>query len=640
MSNDPSVVYEDFLFQPGTNITGFQIDLDGFYGDGAGLHQVTLLSTGGVALADSSNSSASCNTGVAAASSTSSSTQNGDWTSTTVTSSISGVTESALVAPVDAGTTQDDSPSVTFRPSIVSATAYDVYLITPGCAAMGDCISRTSVEIATDSGTGTAHSATVSQTNEQEQSALVYSGDLSPDASFTLRLASGADGSSSGDSYSLVAYKLQVVAQDTSASRIADTPGRAIYEYVLPGSTGAFGDGQAAASSNTNITANAITNATAFDQLAASLNHTATSVHALVFSDSTVYFGGAFNSSDNVTTANIASFNGDLDAEPVVPNRGLNGPVRALLIIDDHLYAAGSFNATADGSIDELNGLAKWKVGSSDSWAALQGGDVPRFTEVVGLAPTKIEDDDALLAVAQQSDSADSAALGIYNIRSERWDASALPFIAGSSSAVAASAVDEGSIYFTGRITQALSSSASGASRLTTNSSGYPTLDSYGFDFSANADGASSTSTRQQKRATRTYNVFSKRATTEVTGLPTPISNDANAQILAGAFYKNGSDDLTILGGRYQTEESVSNIGIYNSDSQSLSPLASDNPIDGVVRALRVVDDTLWIGGQFTAQDGSIGLTRYELDNGKWSSFSSPVQGPSASLFSRIHFQN
>lgn len=629
LSNDSSVLYEDFLFQSGTNITGFQIDLDGYYGNGAGLHQLTLLSTGGVAFASNTNSTDNaCTSGVGKASSSTSS-QSGDWESVSVSSGVSGVNATALVASVSTGTSQNDSPSVTFNPSIVSDTTYDVFLVTPGCSGMDDCDARTSVEVSTKSGDGNTDTATVSQTNEDQESSLVYSGKLTSDASFTLRLADDPEGSGSNGQYSIVAYKIQAVARNTSAPRAEDKPGRALYEYILEGSKGVFGDSDASTTSNTNITSNPVTNATAFTKLSTSLNSTAATIQAMAFDNDVVYFGGRFNSSDNITTANIASF--DDHADSSIPNGGLNGVVTAIRIIGDYLYAAGSFDGSADGSVSDLNGLARWKLGSSDNWAALTGGDAPTYTEIKALASITLDKDDVLVAVG-----AASQPIAVYDTQSEAWDSSALPFVAGSA-AVAAGSDD--SLFFAGRITEALKSTAAGAAQLSSNSSGYPSISSYGFTLSSGSSSSSSDqnssstsgSSRRVKRATRTTNNLFKRATTSVTSLPTPLSTSSRTQVLAGTHYKNGSDDLVLLGGRFTTSNGTQNIAVFNSDSDELQSLAQGNNIDGTVRTLKVVDDTLWIGGQFTTQDGSNSLVRYELDQGSWNPLSTSVNRKSLS---------
>lgn len=631
LSDDPSVAYEDFLFQEGTNITGFQINLDDYYGDGAGLHQLTLLSSGGFAYADSSlnsNASNSCGSGVAGQSPSSSSVE-GDWTATTVPSSIDGVDTSALVASVDTGASQSDSPSITFSPNIVAKTDYDVFLVTPGCADMGNCDARTSVQVSADSGTGNSDSTTVSQTNQEQQSVLVYSGELTAGATFTLRLASDPEGSGSDGEYTLVAGYIQLVAQDTSATRISDQDGRGLFEYVLSGSDGVFGDGAAAASSDVNVAEDSVTNATAFTQLALSFNSSSdASVRSVVYHNQVAYFGGTFEAGENVSTTNVAAFGGDLGADsPVVPNGGLDGPVRALLVVGDWLYAAGSFDGTEDESVSGLGGIARWDTTKSDgSWSTLEGGDAPFFDDgFAKLSSAKIDGDDVLVAVAASSSSSGGRSpIALWNTSSKEWTDEGLPFIAGTTSAVAASDTDEGSLFFAGRISSALSSSFSGATRLTTNSSGQPSLQPYGFSFSnpssaeSSSDGEPSDPTLRRKRATSTFNVIQKRAPTEVTSLPTPISQTTDPQILTGAFYSKGDSDVIVLGGRFSTENGVDNIGIYDTDSQGISALADSNSIDGTVRALRVVDDTVWIGGQFTTQDGSAGLIRYKLDEEQW----------------------
>jgi hypothetical protein len=101
--------------------------------------------------------------------------------------------------------------------------------------------------------------------------------------------------------------------------------------------------------------------------------------------------------------------------------------------------------------------------------------------------------------------------------------------------------------------------------------------------------------------------------------LPSALDLDADDQITSGAFYKNGSDFVLILGGRY-TSGGCTNVGLYSTKSNQLSPLNSSVTIDGIVLALKVVDDSLLIGGNFTSsQSNSAGLAMYNLESNSWS---------------------
>jgi hypothetical protein len=96
--------------------------------------------------------------------------------------------------------------------------------------------------------------------------------------------------------------------------------------------------------------------------------------------------------------------------------------------------------------------------------------------------------------------------------------------------------------------------------------------------------------------------------------LPSTISADGSNEVLAGAYWKNGSTTLMLLGGSFTSSNGVRDIGLYNQNSQALMPLNGET-ITGVVRALAVVNDVAWIGGDFTTGAGRQGLSTYGLKN-------------------------
>lgn len=631
LSDNPSIPYQDFLFEDSLNITGFQIDVDQWYGAGGGLHQVSLLSDGAYSYAVDSlngNSSTICDSGIAAQS-PSSSAASGAWNQQSVPSNIEGVEAQVLTATVAVGSSASSSPSITFTPSIVANGGYEVYLLTPGCLNMGDCAARTSVDVVISTGTGTTSTTTISQQNQYDESSLVYSGALQAGATFQMRLAAAPSGSGSGGNYQLVAQKINLVAQNTDAAQNQpNVRGRNLFEYVPAGTDGTFNDG-AAASSQSNVSSSAIHNATGFDLLSTSFTGTTSSVDALLYADSAIFFAGSFPAQGNISSANIAVYSGS-SSKLQVPNGGLNGAVIALLDLDGYLYAAGNFTATSDNTVTNLNGVARWQYGSSGSqWQALTGGNTPEFTNgALGLAAAQSSGDEAVLV------SGSTAGFSVYNTKSNSWDATSSSFFVGDLSTIASADADEPA-YIAGSVQAALKYGASGIARLVTNSSGDASIVPYDFDFTSSASPATG-----QNRLSIAISLsrlfprlltFDRRAppATSLT-LPTPIDLSDSDQILAGAFYKNGSDYSLILGGQY-VSNGVSNIGIYSTDANTLSSLNDSNSIAGTVQALKVVDNSLYIGGTFTTrQAGGSGFAVYDLKNNAWASSPPSLVGESS----------
>ncbi|QRW21629.1 polarized growth protein rax2 [Rhizoctonia solani] len=103
--------------------------------------------------------------------------------------------------------------------------------------------------------------------------------------------------------------------------------------------------------------------------------------------------------------------------------------------------------------------------------------------------------------------------------------------------------------------------------------------------------------------------------------LPAPPSAPAPA-VLAGTFYSNQSiSQLTILGGNFTfANGQAKNLAFYDTDTNKLTGVQGTQ-VEGVVRALYVKGDELFVGGQFTLQgnEGS-GLATYGLASGAWES--------------------
>lgn len=609
LSDNSSIPYQDFLFPQGTTATGFQINIDRWYGEGGGFHQVSLLSDGSYSYAQpdlNPASSSACTSGSAALELSTSSTS-GTWTTREVPSTISGVNAQALQATVPVGTSPADSPSLQFAPAITAPGGYNVSLVVPGCSQTGDCAYRTSVEIEINPGPGLGVSTTVTidQTNAADASRSVYTGALVSGATFTMRLASQPIGSGSGGNYRIIATRLALIAQTTDGRPVVTrSAGAGLLEYIPSGANGAWGE--------TSVTANS--NATAFDVLSLSLSSNA-SVSAIASAASgQVFFGGSFQPNANVTTANVAAYAGPSSSGATLPAGGLNGEVKALLVHDGWLYAAGAFSAAADGSVTSLNNVARWQYGSSDAtWQALIGGNSPEFGSdgATDLSASQIDGDDVILVAGS------SNGLAIYNHKARAWDTSSSSFIIGSFSALPSSPPQDGNGYMAGSIEASFRWAGSGALSLQSNRSGYPELVPLGLNFSTPTPSAAVSTSSSSARSSSSSSAASStgasglaRRATVAKRAPAPgllnlpglfgQGSSGSAEVFAGAFWKNSSDPTTILGGSFSTND-VSNLGAYSSEANALRALPDLAPITGPVHALAVWEDVLFIGGNFTA---------------------------------------
>lgn len=677
LAHNSSVPYQDFLFPEGTSLTGIQLNIFGWYGAGGGLHLLQLLSDGAYAYAAESNNNSPCSSGLGASTESTVETS-GNWTTASVTTSIPGTTQDVLVAEVAGGSSAatGDAPSLTWQPYVAQSGQYAVYFVTPGCTAQGTCARRTSVVVTATPGGGAAASETVvDQTNGDDVSTLVYNGTLNAGSealSVTMTLAQGG-APNAGTTYELVANYVNLVASSTngSASAVLER-GYGVLEYPLV-DTGAFGDAvPTAQAAGVNASAT-LTNATGFDALSFRLSQGA-QVHAVVSagsgSDTYAFVGGNFTytSADGTTESrNVVAHRSD--AVVVAPNGGLDGVVRTLVELDGVLYAAGAFAATVDGEVKGLGGVARWNyTDDAASWQAL-GNNVPSvggsiaqlgFANPVSSSSSKNgSTGGGVVAVG-----GGGSGLAFFEPASSAWNATAAGLFLGNLTAVGSAAsrtATNATMYLAGNVVAAIKDAAPGGAILSEGKKGAPRMTSFSFGFNSSASSsasASSTSSgaRVKRGATSADDAplqrrsFSRvlleprapQASSSVNlTLPSPIqavaassgagTSRAADQVLAGAFWKNGSSTLMLLGGAFTASSGVENLGAYDSQTETLEALPGLE-VDGAVTALRVTDDTLWVGGNFSTLSGRQGLTTYDLTNQASDDSQPPLTGASSSF--------
>ena len=102
------------------------------------------------------------------------------------------------------------------------------------------------------------------------------------------------------------------------------------------------------------------------------LNTVSTSVRAFAVIGSDLYVGGQFSQTADGTVTNLnrmAKYNTLTNTWSALGNNGLNSSgVFALAVIGSDLYAGGVFSQTADGTVTNLNNIARYSGGT---WSAL-----------------------------------------------------------------------------------------------------------------------------------------------------------------------------------------------------------------------------------------------------------------------------
>jgi N-acetylneuraminic acid mutarotase len=96
-------------------------------------------------------------------------------------------------------------------------------------------------------------------------------------------------------------------------------------------------------------------------------------VTALAVVGSDLYVGGTFTQTVDgavVDMGNVARYNTTAGTWHALPNDGLNGPVFAMAVVGSDLYVGGTFTQSGDGSLTNLNRIARYDT-ANPGWHAL-----------------------------------------------------------------------------------------------------------------------------------------------------------------------------------------------------------------------------------------------------------------------------
>lgn len=625
LAHDDSVPYQDFLFPNGTAIIGFELDLLEWYGSGAGLHLVQLLSDGTVVYADSADNYQPCRSGLGA-SVPANASFDGDWTVDYVYTQYETACQTIYEAEWSQSTHPGDYPTITLTPYVTQQGIYDVYLSTPGCVAQYNCGLRTTISAVVQPGDGSnSVSTVVDQLVQDDSTSLVYSGflpatmdDGTGGVEITLRPAINAT-SSSGSLLTLVAEKVTLHAQSPNGSSTRTARAFGLFEWQLD---------QAA---NDSVNAlESMTNATDLEALSFAFQ-TGANVNALAtgLDDAALFVGGNFvYSADNMTSTSIVGCSSSGD--PIIAaNGGLNGVVTSLAVIDGYVYAAGTFASTADGSVSSLNGLARWAYTTDGtSWEEV-GSSVPTSaSSVQDVTQATLEGEEVLVAIG-----GGGSGLAVFEPSRESWNATLAGYLIGNLTAVAAVPSNQ-TFIFAGNVQAAFGSATPSGAILGEDENGDAEISPLSFTLSQSSSSSSSSSSRSRSRGNSSAGARLARrqsASTLTTSLPTMISGDDDAAIVAGAYWTSSQSRVMLLGGQFSTDAGVQNVAVYNPSSQVLMSLpGASDAIEGQVRALAVVQDLAWIGGNFTL-DSRNGLATYDLANSAIDNSQPPLSAYDAS---------
>lgn len=690
LSHDPSLPYQDFLIAdtpennaPGgvKELTGVQFTATQYYGAGAGLHVLELLSEGGWAYAYNALNRGACNSDQSGVNGTDSSATNmGGWYPSTI-NTLAGTVEPVLAftdSYSNLGT--DLQATVTFSVDIPVNGNYTINMFVPGCKASGQCGQRTDVQANVFAVEGSQGNLTrVSQTNEQDQTVQIYSGEVNKAAegfqpTVILSIPSDAPAPSGGGDFTVIADKVSFLLLNSNETlQMSRSSGFGVLEYNL------FDSAVTALQANgTGTLSN--TTMTDIDTFAATLyqygvrsNASDTAVWAIASIGSSTFVGGSFTSSGNVSFANLAGFAGDSNGRtPInIANGGLNGPVQALAALGSSLYAGGSFTATADSSVSAPY-IARYDP-NANAWAALSGGPDGAVTDIWPLGS------DGLLVAGSfetVNGTGQSGGYAVWNTTANGWQTQSSFVSAEMTAAFADYAATTQQSFLAGSVRAVSLQSASGAAQLSapSKSGSMPTIESLNFQFASQSGSSASASSsassvrrrsvnailqqqRSQQQQQKRGDAVQKRAeTTSGSGLgsrllsllpratsaaassppvssltkradvmtPASLMSDGQNEVLASAFWQRDDGSfVNILGGNFTTTAGIRNLAFYDDSSNTASafpnpPASSSRTALSVVRSLLVDADMLYVGG-----DG--GFEAYDLKKGSWVTNGAPL---------------
>jgi len=641
---DPSILYQDFLFQESRAITGFQLKLSQWRGDGPGLHILQLLSSGAFASAVDGQNGKSCYAPVA-----SNSTFTGTWTPQQANTNIAGTTQTVLVSEFAVGTSQSNGPTFTWMPYVSASGQYDVNLLVPGCEEFMDCDLRTSVQITVfPGGSQQPWVTTVSQRNTQDSVTNIYSGVVVPSspsfvATITMSLAGNPEGSGSNGRYRIVADRVQLLLKSpdiggTSPNGSGGAGSKTGFGFLeWPLSVTSLPSTSAGILPNTTQTPLDIAGLDLFNALGGSttLLTSGAFVNSVAQHPSgTLFLAGRFHLTSGTASgaSNVVAFGGG--ALHALSNNGLNGNVSALLLVGNRLYVGGQFTDTTTGSTNgALSGVAIYDI-AQDQWAAL-GGGVDGTVSGLGYTAGRVQVVGNFTRVRNaRGDTEGLRVPGLASWAAEAggWTSSG-GYLVGSLDVIVNGTHNKNTQdvqYIAGHISSSLRYGTNGFALLATGQDGgLPELTTLNTTLSPVGSTSSSPSRRSattaQKRSfmpsVTLMHLFRRQQSS--TPAQTPPQSGNSPAVYAGAFWTNSSSkqQIVVLGGNFSLPAlgGASGLAAYNIETGVLSALPGST-IAGVVRALLVRGDTLYVGGQFTIQGSNLnGFAIYNLAAGRWS---------------------
>ncbi|CAG8463451.1 1367_t:CDS:2 [Funneliformis caledonium] len=344
--------FQMFTFVSQPELTGIQIDILEWYGNGGGFHGIKLFQSDIIvrAVSDMNDNNPTCGgTNIFQPKVT----YEGVWT----TKLLSGIWQNVLQTIIPAGELATSTVKVIMRPYIPQAGYYNVSMDTPSCIPY-DCSKTISIDVRiTVAPDQTIGPITISQNNPSQLNRrdVLFPG-LFIVATTTFFQPTVEITVSTTATVPVGGEAIIVVDSIRFVKSLYGFPLSGLFQYI-PASD---------------------LNEPAWNRFNGVLAPLST-VHTIkVSSPNTIVIGGKFN---NVTFFNIVEYDGNTFIP--LPNGGLNGRVNTLEQVEDNLLVGGLFNGTALGPASlRLENLARLSL-SENQWNPIAGGvngEVGRLT--------------------------------------------------------------------------------------------------------------------------------------------------------------------------------------------------------------------------------------------------------------------
>ncbi|KAI4231465.1 MAG: hypothetical protein L6R40_007715 [Gallowayella cf. fulva] len=581
LSDNTTLPYQDFTFYNRVGMSAFQIDISGWYGDGAGLNGIELFQDDIYAYAVSDLNEPAC----ANIELGSNSIPTGPWTTAPSAQSQSQY----LTADLATQEIKSGRASVIFKPDIKQKGNYSVDIYTPGCLQDNSCDRR---GIANVTGVFTEGGSPIPiqqifQTNNYDKYDQIYYGPVDANS----------------DSFRATVTLTPLTQQDRRITLVAQRVRFNPTNYT-GGLNGLFEFDPNQGSMLTDFSKSA------FDQAGMNLQPEAI-ITSLAVAGGISYVGGNFSDIGgnfrnifSITDGNATS----------LPNGGLNAQVATFQVFGDLLYIGGNFTNTATGNISGLNNFAAYNT-VSRSWLALGSGVRGRVNMIVPLELNVTEGQpETCITVSGHFDQLEAygsapaipvKGFGVWvpsrqdwlqnlnlNTRTITGKLSTATNITGSDPLLAGTISSQG---------------VPGAQDAVSLTSRPLQLNSLGIKIQPQPVTSS-----RRKRAVSGQNV-----TGAVTGL----------------FHKNGKLNVTVIGGHFTATASngstINNLAFINGTG-AVSGLGTGLDEDSVFLALNTQADILYAGGTISGSlDNSNvnGLILYDLALGNFASIQPPALG-------------